>query len=54
MNWKPTAADLRECAYAFLVILFCLGIGGNDDFEEAVRHDSYCAQNPKSIACRSK
>lgn len=45
--------DIASSALAILIALICMGLAGNDDYAEAVRHEKInCEKNPKLEWCQ--
>lgn len=43
-----------QAALFAAILILLMGLAGIDDFNEALAHDSMCAENPNTIACRDQ
>lgn len=53
MSPSPRIKDATEVVFAILIVLLCMGLAGNDDFDNAIHAEKVmCERHPKPEYCR--
>ncbi len=53
MSPSPRIKDATEVVFAILIVLLCMGLAGNDDFDNAMHSQKVmCEKTPKPEFCK--